>query len=493
MGMTDGARDHVGRAFAAVSMSFLPACASLAGLTGSDASTERPRDASTDEPSDALAEHDHVTALQPDAKGDHQTCTGSGTGAVATLGCPCSSPGTLACNGNAQKVGLICSSGTWALSQTCPVGQNCNTETGTNQGICATIDPLCADAGPGQTVCSNATSVVTCGRDLVNDSPSKTCDDQVCLGGVCAGACSPGTTECTSATDLATCGTTGQWGAPAPCTGGCVGAIDTPGGACGECTPGTTRCSGSGVETCDSGGHWGGAVACPPTSPICAGGACTSRPAAFYAGAIGSSNTATSAVSSSNTAIGDLLLLCAYIEPANESMSSAAYGTFTPPAGFTLATWEPISSNDQHLTTEDTNRQYVWWGYATTAGAQIYTVSAPSSAFYYADTAVVTVEGYAASGDPFADAPSTATYGDGSNVTAYPSVSVMPAANETGFLWLGTSWHVGYYGYPSGFDSLLDANTLSIAVLVQSAATRETVAPSTAATNLLTAALMTFR
>jgi hypothetical protein len=214
----------------------------------------------------------------------------------------------------------------------------------------------------------------------------------------------------------------------------------------------------------------------------------------FVSGAIGPSNSDISATSSPATSVGDLLLICAFIEPAGEMTDAATYGTFTPPGGFTLATWEPISSNDARLAAGGlSNRQYLWWGYATVAGAQQYSITAPSSGFHFADTVIITVKGYATSGNPFADTPSTATYGDGPTVGQFPSVSVTPAAAGTGFLWFGTSWDVGSFGYPTGYSDLLHQSTLSLSSFDQGAPATQTVAPVVAPTNLLTAALMTFR
>ena len=175
-----------------------------------------------------------------------------------------------------------------------------------------------------------------------------------------------------------------------------------------------------------------------------------------------------------------------------EATGTAVYGPFTPPSGFTLAAWEPIASNDAHLTTEHTNRQYVWWGHATLAGAQDYEVLATQgTGFYYADTVVITVKGYTT---PFADTTSTATYSDGDAAALFPSVSVTPSAADTGFLWFGTSWTVGLYGYPAGYTDVLHDDTLSVSSLAQGAPATQTVAPSiTSPSNLLTAALMTFR
>jgi hypothetical protein len=46
------------------------------------------------------------------------------------------------------------------------------------------------------------------------------------------------------------------------------------------CTPNATQCSGNGVQTCDTCGQWGSAVACGGLTPFCADGGCCSTPPA---------------------------------------------------------------------------------------------------------------------------------------------------------------------------------------------------------------------
>ena len=113
-------------------------------------------------------------------------CVAPGTGTLGVLGCPCSAPGSLACTGNAQKVTLICSGGSWAYSQTCMAGQLCDSTPGSNQGTCLPIDPVCVNATPGQNVCGDPTTVAACGADLVSDSPVQACTDaMICIAGAC--------------------------------------------------------------------------------------------------------------------------------------------------------------------------------------------------------------------------------------------------------------------------------------------------------------------
>ncbi len=132
----------------------------------------------------------------PEAAGDASACLPEGTGAVATRGCPCTTAGAHACNGNAQNQALVCTSGSWTPNGICPTGQLCDTASGAQQGICVTIDPACTTAAPGDHVCSNATTVVQCGNDLASDSPVETCSGQACVNGMCTGTCAPGTTTC---------------------------------------------------------------------------------------------------------------------------------------------------------------------------------------------------------------------------------------------------------------------------------------------------------
>jgi hypothetical protein len=389
---------------------------------------------------DAVVESGPDVALACDA----------GASGVGMIGCACAPSGALACGGNGQTVATVCTGGAWAYRTTCSSGEVCDTTTGATEGTCAMADPLCATAHPGENVCKTDTTVVQCGPDLLTDSPVKTCVAQACVSGACSGVCSPGATRCATATE---------------------------------------------AETCSASGQWGTATACPVADPSCIGTACAPAvvtPPTFFVGAIGPSTSAISATASASTKVGDLILICIYIEPTEESSAMAAYPAFTLPSGFSVASWEPISSNDANLTTEETNRQYVFWGYATTAGAITYSVATTASG--YIATAIVTVHGAATSGNPFADVPSKASYGDGAAVSVFPSVSVTPAANGTGFLWFGTAWSLGgHFGNPVGFTSLLEAQTLSISVLAQSTKATETVAPSVLSTNLLTASLMTFR
>ncbi len=221
------------------------------GGSGSDSSSDGPPESGSDGSIDGSA---------GDA-GQDACAASSDAGAVGTLGCPCSTTGEAACNGNAQKLALLCSGGVWVPDGTCASGQLCDSRPGSNQGTCQPIDPVCASASPGQDVCSTSTTAVQCGPDLVSHSPVATCTNRACVGGTCVGVCTPGTTQCASDTQVQTCGADGQW-ATATCTYACVGA------SCGgTCKPGATQtcsvwnvscgCDVGGNQTCGANGQWG--------------------------------------------------------------------------------------------------------------------------------------------------------------------------------------------------------------------------------------------
>ena len=150
----------------------------------------------------------------------------AGTGAVAVVGCKCSSPGELACNGNAQKLPLVCLGGVWTAGPPCALGDNCVSNPGPNQGICAPIDAVCAAATPGEKVCGSLTTIVTCGPDLVYQTAVHTCagNTPTCSNGACT---CPGTTCGSSCVDTK--------GDPSNC-GGCGVVCDGGGCNAGKCS-----------------------------------------------------------------------------------------------------------------------------------------------------------------------------------------------------------------------------------------------------------------
>jgi hypothetical protein len=196
----------------------------------------------------------------------------AGMGVVAVIGAPCSSPAALSCAGHAQKVTLICSSGSWALNQTCPQGSNCDSSPGANAGTCAPVLSLCANLSPGAPACGDATHVVNCGPDLVSESAAETCANAACIAGSCAGVCAPSQTQCASSGNAAqTCGPDGQWGTAVTCTSPCQN------GVC-QCPAGQTACGGACVNELTDANNCGGCgVRCAAamfTGETCQSGAC---------------------------------------------------------------------------------------------------------------------------------------------------------------------------------------------------------------------------
>jgi cysteine-rich repeat protein len=115
-------------------------------------------------------------------------CTGT-----PALGCACSLPGQLACNGTAQKLKLACSGGIWiANGNPCLSSENCDQSDGT----CKPIISGCSGHANGFVFC-DATVVDlrhTCGPDLVTTTDF-TCAG-VCSAGVCQAArCGDGKVE----------------------------------------------------------------------------------------------------------------------------------------------------------------------------------------------------------------------------------------------------------------------------------------------------------
>jgi hypothetical protein len=242
--------------------------AGSAGATGQDATAPAPESGPVD--MDSAIEASESVDGSDDGSGGHSAQLDAASqdadvdSGVGVLGSACSSPAALACAGNAQKVTLICQ-GVWMSNGTCGSGQLCDSAAGINRGTCQPIDPPCASASPGGSVCSDATTIVQCGPDLVFDTPVGTCTNQACVAGACVGSCTPASTRCSTAADgsagnaVETCSSTGTFSAPVACNSSvCVS------GACtGTCAPDTSQCSGNAaVQSCGSDGMPGTAVAC---------------------------------------------------------------------------------------------------------------------------------------------------------------------------------------------------------------------------------------
>ena len=100
-----------------------------------------------------------------------------GCGSTPALGCPCSSPGTLACNGAHQALRLKCTAGVWVDNTTCLTAQNCDQ----SDGLCHAIIANCQTS---TTYCSDGNTQQTCNADLTATTPT-----------ACVGVCSSNTCQ----------------------------------------------------------------------------------------------------------------------------------------------------------------------------------------------------------------------------------------------------------------------------------------------------------
>jgi formylglycine-generating enzyme required for sulfatase activity len=221
----------------------LAACSAVLGITDFTSGDAGPRDATA--PGDA----------QGPADGSSVACADGASGVMSAIGCACAQPGQLACNGNAQAQTLICTGGVWSLRSTCPSGLNCDSRLSAAQGTCAPIDPVCANAMPGQTVCSTPTTVVQCGPDLVSETLLFDCANQACVGGACTGVCTPSATQC-AGNSVETCGMDGQWHMTSTCSEACSD------GGCGSFNSCVGRAPGAGSDCRGSGGDAGSSDCC---------------------------------------------------------------------------------------------------------------------------------------------------------------------------------------------------------------------------------------
>jgi hypothetical protein len=161
----------------------------------------------------------------------------AGTGAVGVLGQACSPPGSLACEGNAQKLQLLCdASGHWVANGTCSGSDYCDTAPGPNAGSCQAAIAQCANQMPGFAFCDAMGRLETCGADLVSVTAT-TCmtPTPYCMDGGCEG-CEAGAWRC-NGTQPEDC-QNGIWYQGGPnCINGpiyCVVSPGCPGGA-GAC------------------------------------------------------------------------------------------------------------------------------------------------------------------------------------------------------------------------------------------------------------------
>jgi alpha-tubulin suppressor-like RCC1 family protein len=107
------------------------------------------------------------------------------------LGCQCSTPGALACNGADMKLPVTCTGGQWVAGTSCSSAQNCDETDGT----CHNIVTQCVGQVPGFAFCGPSDTPTTCGPDLTTTTTATPCAGK-CLNGVCqAPVCGDGKVE----------------------------------------------------------------------------------------------------------------------------------------------------------------------------------------------------------------------------------------------------------------------------------------------------------
>jgi prepilin-type N-terminal cleavage/methylation domain-containing protein len=159
----------------------------------------------------------------------------------------------------------------------------------------------------------------------------------------------------------------------------------------------------------------------------------------------------------SSTQIGDLTVIVGYVEANNQAKAGATFGSFALPTGVTLASGFPIETDPATITSTNDHRMYVWYYYATVAGATTLTFTNDHQIYW--GLASVTVRGGPTSGNPFADAPSTGITGtNAAGVTSTPPVSLTLGGANSLVLWAYTDWNGPNPGYPSGITDLSHAS-----------------------------------
>jgi cysteine-rich repeat protein len=157
----------------------------LAGCSKSDARV------GADHPSDLL-DASSIDAIPADGS-DAQSCEAG----AFMFGCPCATPGALACNGPDMKLPVICSGGQWVAGTPCSATTNCDQRDGT----CHDIVGACAGRAPGTTFCGPDDTPTTCGPDLTTTTVAAPCAGK-CVDGSCqAPVCGDGKVEAGEACD----------------------------------------------------------------------------------------------------------------------------------------------------------------------------------------------------------------------------------------------------------------------------------------------------
>jgi hypothetical protein len=186
----------------------------------------------------------------------------------------------------------------------------------------------------------------------------------------------------------------------------------------------------------------------------------------YVNGTVGSSVTSASFTTPSGTAIGDLVLAFLYVEPTNEGTSSAAWPTLTPPSGWSQATGSPFISNPSTLTTEAEIGLYIFYGYASAAGAHAMTFTV--SAAVPVGLVGFVVRGGPTSGQPFSETSSSVVAAAAAlQANTNPVALTLAAANSMVLFvqadyWPG-SFPTGYTGYAVASGGVVGGASLAYA------------------------------
>jgi hypothetical protein len=201
-------------------------------------------------------------------------------GAVATLGASCSSAGSLACAGNAQKLLLLCDGSKWVSNGVCAGDQICDTRPGPTAGSCQAPLAECKGRKPSETVCNGAERV-TCGPDLITATRETCRSAKHCAastGATCA-PCFNGQTFCEGAV-LMSCAPDGTSKVLETCATEALCLDLEPKCFPPACAIGEVRCTGDRLEKCRADrGDFELVKVCLAGGCSAAMGACTTEPA----------------------------------------------------------------------------------------------------------------------------------------------------------------------------------------------------------------------
>ncbi len=147
--------------------------------------------------------------------------------AVVRIGeaCTAEEEGVRACVAHASRGKAVCDGRTWRADGACDGDTRCQTQLGTDQGVCLPIAPGCEDAVADETFCAAAQLVRTCGIDLLDAQEIACGEDEACgpttngaLGCTRADDCEPdpcnGHGQCTDGVLSFSCVCKGVWGNP---------------------------------------------------------------------------------------------------------------------------------------------------------------------------------------------------------------------------------------------------------------------------------------